>query len=678
MSRTGRRSRGIVLVWLIARAGGFIAVPAAASPPGPAAGWTVSATPDGKILERVFDQAFGSRGGWSYTGAVAAVVQNGRVVFVKGFGHQDAAHVIPVDPARTRFQVGSITKTFTSIGVGRLMDRGLIASVDDPINRYLKRVRLPDNAGRALTIRMLGTHQAGFFEERREGWLRAGQVPLTADGAYLRSKMPAFLRPAETGSDYSNFGIGLLGLTLEDLTGVPYASFVQKEIFDPVGMPSALVVGAPRAFPEVAEAQAFYPDGTTTPIPQEWCLPPSDIPAGAIAASGADMARYMIALLGGSPETGIPALVSEKTSAVLMGRLGGTHPLVQGFGVVFMTNSWNGRTLVEHGGRLVGAFSYLILVPEARLGIFVSLTGEPGLANPLLSLSGIVPKSHPGLPASRPVKVPPLSSLRAAALEALFGKYRPPFMAGSALEFDPAEYTGEYIGGRRLQRPVTALFTQLFMSGSLTVAPDGPGGLRIGKFKGFKPVAKDVFWSDPALDPDRPSGWNDLFVFRRDPSGRVADGAYLYTDNVYDKVPDWKSPGRMSSLLLACAAVLLTGLLSPLWARKNRGRRIAPLTALGLVLLPAAFFAAWPRMPVESLSYVSIRPGGLIPFQVLADLVAVLAAALIVSALRPVRKTADHGFRAALGRWHLRLLALAAGPLLWSFWHLYLIGWNIH
>ena len=677
LPKPGRRNRGTVLLGLIVLASGLAAVPAASFAPR-AGEKASSAAVDGKSLEAAFDRAFGPAGGWAYTGAVVAVVQDGRILFVKGYGFQDAAHAVPVDPARTRFQVGSITKTFTSIGLGRLMDRGLIGSVDDPVNRYLKRVRLPDNDGRPLTFRMLGTHQSGFYEERREGWLRAGQVPSIVDDAYLRSKMPAFLRPAESGSNYSNFGMGLLGLTLEDVAGAPYADFVQKEIFDPVGMPSAIVVGAPRAFPEVAEAQAFYPDGSTTPIPQEWCLPPSDVPAGAIAVSGSDMARYMIALLGGNPEAGIPVLVSEKTAAALMGRLGGTHPLVQGFGIAFMTNVWNGHALVEHGGRLVGAFSYMTLAPEAGLGVFVSLTGEPGQANPLLSFFGIVPKSHPGLRAPLPVKVPQLNSLRAVALEALFGKSRPAIPSSTAPEFELGEYTGEYVGGRRPQRPLTALFTQLFMTGSLTIAPDGQGGLRIGKTAGYKAAARDVFRRDPDLDPNRPSGWNDMFVFRRDASGKVADGAFQYTDNVYDKVPAWRAPGRMASLLIQSAAVLLTGLLSLLWAKGSRGRRIAPLAALGLLLLPAAFFAAWPRMPVESLSYVSIQPQGLIPFQVLADLVAILAAALVVSALRSARKTAGRGFRAALGRWHLRLLALAAGPLLWSFWHLYLIGWNIH
>jgi CubicO group peptidase (beta-lactamase class C family) len=641
-------------------------------------GFALPAAGQGEILAAAFDRAFGPGGGWSYTGAAAAVVQDGRVVFVKGYGHQDAAHTIPVDPGRTRFRVGSITKTFTAVGLGRLMDRGLIGTVDDPVNRYLKRTRLPDNAGRPLTLRMLGTHQTGFYEEKREGWLRAGQSPAVVDGAYLSAKTPAFLRPAETGSNYSNFGIGLLGLVLEDLSGLPFAAFVKKEIFDPVGMPSALVVDSPRAVPDVAQAQAFYPGGTTTPIPQEWCLPPSDVPAGAIAVSGADMARYMIALLGGNPEAGIPSLVTEKTAAVLMGRLGGTHPLVQGFGVAFMSNVWNGHALVEHGGRMVGAFSYLILVPSARLGVFVSLTGEPGQSNPLLSLIGVVPKIHAGLPVSRPVKVPALNALRAAVLEALFGKYRLLLPSGPALDFDPAEYAGEYVGGRRLQRPVTALFTQLFMTGSLIVAPDGGGGLRIGKIRGFKPVARDVFWSDPDLDPDRPSGWNDLFVFRRGPNGKIMDGAFLYTDNVYDKVPAWSAPGRMSSLFLLCSAVLLTGLLSPIWAKGSRGRRLAPLTALALLLLPAAFFAAWPRMPVESLSYVSIRPRDLIPFQVFADLVALLALGLMAAALRSAAPSGVPGFRAGLGRWHLRLLALAAVPLLWAFWNLYLIGWNIH
>jgi len=632
---------------------------------------------DGRILEPVFDRAF-SAGGWTYTGAVVAVVQDGRVVLLKGYGYRDAAHTRPVDPDRTRFRVGSISKTFVAAGLGRLMDRGLIRSVDDPINRYLRRVEVPDNDGRPITIRMLGTHETGFYEGRREGWPAAGETPPNPDGAYLRSKMPGFLRPAETGSNYSNFGIGLLGYACADLAGRSYAEFVRCEVFEPLHLGTAVVVTQPGDLPEMAEAQAFYPDGTTAPIPQGLCPPPSIQPAGAVALSGADMARYMISLLGGNADGSIPPLVSDRTAALLMTRQGGTHPLVQGYGVVFMINSWNGHDLVEHGGRLVGTFSYMTLVPNEKLGIFVSLTGEPGQTNPLLSFFGVSPRARSGPPAARPVQVPALNRLRAAFLEALFGRYIPPLPRAPLAGVDLSEYAGDYGGGRRLERPVTALFTELFMAGSLAVRPDGAGGLRIGKNAGYRAIARDVFWRDPANDPAHPSGWDDLFVFRRNTKGRVVDGAFLYTDNVYDRLPAWRSPRTMALAAAGGALVLLSGLFSVFWRKRTRGRALAPLAALGLLGLPALFFGFWPKPGVESAAYLMIRPAHLVPFQLGCDAVSLLAFGLIVAALRLGRPAASAGFRAILGRWHLRLLALASVPLLWAFWHLNMIGWNIY
>ncbi len=643
-----------------------------AATPGPQAPAALQPTPaagDPRALEAAFDAAFGPAGKFRYTGAVVTVVQDGRLLFAKGYGHEDSAGTIPVDPAQTRFRLGSITKTLVGAGIGKLIDAGKLTSLDVPVNTYLRRYKLPDNRGQAITLRMLGTHQAGLAEARLP-FQRAGVPKPTIGGAYLRSNFPGYLVPVNSGSNYSNFGAAMLGYVIEDQTQQSFAQFAARDVFAPLGMTRSIVVEDARPQTRLADGDALYPNGGKRKIPNLWANHPIVEAAGAMASTGEDMGRYMIGLLGGGE--GVPALLSPQARAVVMARQGGTHPLTQGYGSLFMINDWNGNRLVEHGGRTLGASSYMSLLPDRRTGIFVVVTGDYGQDLPGGALLGL-----PGAPAPDPAQqgktLPGLSQIRAIGLEALLGRYRLPVRPTPAA-FDPADYAGQYAGQRRSIRSVTQFFTDTFLGGPLAIAPGKPGEILLGRTP-YKQVAKDVFWHDPALTPERPSGWSDLMVFRRDARGQVSDMSLLYTDAVFAKATGALTPARASTMLLVGALILLTGLLSALWARGSRGRVVAPLTALAIIASPIVFFRSWPKAAVESLSYVWITPGDLALFQLWLDATALLALALIVLALR--RPAMASGWRGGLGRWHLRLLALGAVLLIAGYGYYGMIGWNV-
>lgn len=644
-----------------------------AAPPTPVtAATSATSTSDRKAIEAAFDAAFSPAGKFRYTGAVVAVVQDGKLVFVKGYGHEDSAGKIPIDPTETRFRLGSITKTLVGTGIGQLIDAGKIASLDTPVNPYLKRGQLPANRGQAITLRMLGTHQTGLAEARMP-FQRAGKPKPRIDDAYLRANFPGYVVPVNSGSNYSNFGAAMLGYVIEDQTRQSFAQFAARDIFAPLGMTHSLVVEDARAQPRLADGDAFYPNGGKRQIPNLWANHPIVEAAGGMASTGDDMARYMIGLLGGGD--GVPALLTPQSRAIVMARQGGTHPLTQGYGVLFMTNDWNGNRLVEHGGRTLGASSYMSLLPDRRTGIFVAVTGDYGQALPGAALLGL-----PGAPAPDKTQqgktLPGLSQLRAIGLEALLGRYRLPVKPQPST-FDPADYAGQYVGQRRSLKSATQIFSDNFLGGPLTIAPGKSGEILLGRTP-YTQVGKDVFWHDPALTPDRPSGWSDVLVFRRDAQGHVKDMSLLYTDVVFARADGVLTPAHANSALIWGALILLTGLLSAFWARGSRGRIVAPVTAIAIILSPIVFFRSWPKSAVESLSYVWITPGDLVLFQLWLDATAGLAVALIVLAIIGFRgPTANTGWRAALGRWHLAILGVGAVLLIIGYAYYGMIGWNI-
>ncbi|MEM6538662.1 MAG: serine hydrolase domain-containing protein, partial [Pseudomonadota bacterium] len=96
------------------------------------------------------------------TGAVVGAIEGDDVVFLKGYGWQDLGRQIPLDPKRTMIRMCSISKTFTASAIMQLVEEGRIRSVDDPVNPYLKRYKLPPPYGDQVTIGQLMTHSSGM------------------------------------------------------------------------------------------------------------------------------------------------------------------------------------------------------------------------------------------------------------------------------------------------------------------------------------------------------------------------------------------------------------------------------------------------------------------------------------------------------------------------------------
>jgi CubicO group peptidase (beta-lactamase class C family) len=625
-------------------------------------------------IEAAFDRMFGPRGTVRHTGAVIAVVQDGRIVTLKAYGHADAAGRTPVDPARTRFRTGSITKTLVGVAVAQAMSEGRIRSIDDPVNAYLTRWKVPDNRGTPVTIRMLATHQAGFAE-RRQPFMRAADRFPTIDAGYLDNNLPSYIVAANTGSNYSNFGAGLLGFMAEDAAQMPMDRYLAERVFGPARMANAVVVKGPEAIPNAAQAQVIYANGGTRPLPDTWANHPINRMAGGLAMSGEDAAHYMIALMGGSAELGIADILGDRGRALAFARQGGTHPAVQGYGLLFMINDWNGMRLAEHGGRTIGTSSYMTLLPDRKTGIFVAVTGEGGVTLPLAGLLGLPPAPAPdAAQAGRPL--PTLSGIRSAGIEALLGRWQAPAAVGTPAS-DLAPYAGDYISQRRQIRSVSEIFSANFLGGPMPVNVPGDGTLQLGSSKGFKPHGENVFWRSEALQPDKPSGWSDVIVFLPDEAGRPTRTSLQYTDAVYHKAEGLARPSLWNKALLVGALVLLTGLLALFWAKGSRGRWLAVGMPFALIASPVLFFRSWASAPVEPLKYVQTTSMDLVPFQIWMNLVAVGAVALAVLAVLGVRQPAIAGWRSGLGRWHLRLLGLGAIPLLFAFWSYGLIGWNV-
>ena len=154
------------------------------------------------------------------------LADRGKVVLHKGYGFADAAGRKPVT-TETVFDIGSLTKQFTSAAIMKLEMAGKL-STSDPINKYLSNVPADKSE---ITLHHLLTHTAGL------GMYSGGDYDVAPRDETISRIFgtPLQSRPGETFS-YSNPGYSLLAAIIERVSGEPYEAFLRSHLFQPAGM----------------------------------------------------------------------------------------------------------------------------------------------------------------------------------------------------------------------------------------------------------------------------------------------------------------------------------------------------------------------------------------------------------------------------------------------------------
>ena len=312
---------------------------------------------------------------WKVPGLAIAVVKDGRIVFAKGYGVREAGKPVPVD-TQTIFAIGSTTKAMTSASIGMLVDEGKLRW-DDRVTKILPSFQLADPyVTREITIRDLLTHRAGLGNADVL-WYRTDNSPEEvirrvrfADPAYsLRS---SFI--------YQNIMYAVAGQVVATASGMPWEQFVRTRIFRPVGMPNTVpLLDSARRRSNVAAPH--YLLGDTVRAVTNASVDAVG-PAGAVWASVADMARWMVFVLD-SGRVGGKRLLKPETYAEWLkpetmvtpaefyptARLTKPHWTTYAFG--WFQEDYSGRMVDFHTGSIDGMVAIIGLIPDERLGVYV-------------------------------------------------------------------------------------------------------------------------------------------------------------------------------------------------------------------------------------------------------------------------------------------------------------------
>lgn len=311
-------------------------------------------------------------------GAALALIKDDSIVLEKGYGFRDLAAHAPVT-ATTLFNIGSLSKSFTALGIAQLVD-GEKVDLDAPVARYVPDLRLSDPRTR-VTLRQLLSHTSGLPAD--EHW--PDVVPPTRVGIVGEFATMPFTASAGARFQYCSRCIVLAAYALEQVTGQSWETYTRAQIFVPLGMTTASF--GPHALAQAQEhAQPYRYDAVLGQVPVPWSrleYLESLAPAGGINANVDDMARYALLLLGDGTVSG-RRLVSAQMMTELhrpeiavgedWASSAGRENLHYALG--WFTADMNRVHVIFHFGGNPGFRAAIALVPSAKVGVVILTNGE--------------------------------------------------------------------------------------------------------------------------------------------------------------------------------------------------------------------------------------------------------------------------------------------------------------
>jgi CubicO group peptidase (beta-lactamase class C family) len=293
-------------------------------------------------------------------GAVVVVVKDGKILTARGFGYSDVKKQRTVDPERTLFRPGSISKLFGWTAVMQLVQAGKL-DLDRDINAYLD-FRIPPKFGKPITLRHLMTHTPGF-EETVKYLILSRPEQLKPLDQVLKQWVPERIYAPGTMAAYSNYGASLAAYIVQRVSGEPFEQYVQRHIMMPIGMTrSTFAQPLPGVFvPDMANGYNVASEDTKAFELIDMA------PAGALSSTGTDMARFMIAYLShGGP------LLQPRTVDQMFAPANTPIPGLPSMALGFYHEDRNGLRIIGHAGDLNWFHSDLHLYPDQGVGLYMS------------------------------------------------------------------------------------------------------------------------------------------------------------------------------------------------------------------------------------------------------------------------------------------------------------------
>lgn len=334
-------------------------------------------------------------------GVMVAMQKEGEIVYDKGFGYRDVENK-RAPTLETVFGIASLTKSFTCVGIMQLVEAGKI-DLHAPITTYIPQFIIPDKDALAeMTVHHFMTHSSAlpplpsldYAMER--AWNEEGMVDHKEsheDAIPLQTyeQLIAFIDEAnvqllgKVGEpfSYSNDAYGLLGLVIENVSGIPYESYLEEHVFSPCDLVHTHFLISD--YKEDAQLTTCYEthdeaDGSVTVYRvQDWWDAPPMRATGFLKSTAADMLQYSKLYMHDGLVDGVRILSADSVKAITTRHLQMDPLNDYGYGFS-MPHDFFGKQLLEHGGSLQSVSAKFGIIPEEELSVIV-LANTSGFAS---------------------------------------------------------------------------------------------------------------------------------------------------------------------------------------------------------------------------------------------------------------------------------------------------------
>jgi CubicO group peptidase (beta-lactamase class C family) len=295
-------------------------------------------------------------------GLAYAVVEDGEVVSgAHGEVLAGSGRLVTPD---TPFLIGSISKSFTAMAVMKLVEAGEV-DLDTQVSHYLD--VFADRPSGAITIRQLLSHTSGF--STRQG--NDTHIDRTQGGDELQRQVARIARwspphAPDTRWQYSNANYQILGAVIEAVSGQAYASYMEAEILEPIGMEKSFVSDGESHDARAVGHQPWF--GSKRPL-RDNSTNRVNAPAGGVISTASDMALYLATMMNGQDD-----VISAESKAAMLRPAGATSPLY-GFGWSIDPKSG----AVHRSGLTPGIETLAVLAPAAGRGVVILVNANGGI-----------------------------------------------------------------------------------------------------------------------------------------------------------------------------------------------------------------------------------------------------------------------------------------------------------
>ena len=312
------------------------------------------------------------------------VADHGKIVYAGAHGEANKDHRIP-NRLDTRYNIGSIGKTFTAVAIMQLVEAGKLR-LDDKLSKFLPDFPFPEKD--TITIQQLLNHSSGLgdYMEHADYKRTMPGIDAIADILPLVYTQKPLFAPGERFG-YSNSGMVVLGAVIEKASGLSYPDYLQRHVFAPVGMKDSHLAQEDDVLANRSIGYIAKPDGGYRANVREIMPASAD---GGLRTTAPDLLRFDQALNGN-------ALLNAESRQRMFTPFGPAPFYASGW----FTKRVEGHLAVGHGGGAPGINAEFRRYPDDGLAVIVLSNYDMG-ATPLAEA---IEKALFGLPYALPTRV---------------------------------------------------------------------------------------------------------------------------------------------------------------------------------------------------------------------------------------------------------------------------------